>query len=150
MGKTSHILKACHTAYELKYHFVFVVKYRKGIFFTEKIVLFVKECIEEIGKRYYFEIGEIATDGNHLHLFLQAAPRYSPAQIAQTIKSISAKELFKKFPEIKQELWGGHFWATGYYVGSVGGEKTETVIRKYIQNQGKETGHGNFEQLRLF
>ncbi len=145
-----NLLKACHTTHELKYHFVWIVKYRKDILFDKNIDKKVREIFEEIGKRYWFEVLEIGTDGNHLHAFIQAAPRYAPANIAQIFKSISAKELFKNFPYIKQELWGGQFWGDGYFVRSVGTEATTESIRIYIQRQGQETGHKDVKQLRLF
>ncbi len=144
----SDLLKACHTTYDLKYHFVWIVKYRKNILLDLNIEKALREILEEIGKRYWLDIQELATDGNHLHVFVRAAPRYSPSRIAQILKSISARELFKNFPTIKEELWGGELWADGFFVRSVGNEVTSTVVRKYIREQGKLTGHK--KQLKLF
>lgn len=144
------LLKASHTTYELKYHFVWVVKYRKGILYDERVANKLREIFGEVGKRYWIEIGELATDGNHIHVFVQAAPRLAPAEIAQVMKSISARELFKAFPEIRDELWGGEFWGDGYFVRSVGEEICERVIRKYIREQGKATKHQRYEQMKLF
>jgi len=92
----------------------------------------------------------MATDGNHVHLFLGAAPRYSPAEIMKIVKSISARIIFQEFPEIKKKLWGGEFWGDGYYVRTVGDEVTEKVIKEYIIKQGESILHKPFEQLRLF
>lgn len=141
------VIAGCHTKYEIKYHFVFVVKYRKGIFFDKQIASFLKRIIKQIANRYWIDIDIIGTDGNHIHLFVLSPPRLSPSQIAQALKSITAKELFNEFPAIKKELWGGRFWGEGYYVGTIGGDKTEDVIRKYIENQGRATEHG--KQLKL-
>jgi len=66
------------------------------------------------------------------------------------VKSISAIQMFKVFPEIRKLLWGGEFWGDGYYVGTVGDGVTTDIIRKYIQNQGKETNHKDVSQLTLF
>ena len=145
-----YLLRACHTTYELKYHFVWIVKYRKDILLDTKIEKKLRETFEEISKRYWFEIIELGTDGNHLHAFLQAAPRYAPATIAQIFKSISAKELFLAFPQIKEELWGGEFWGDGYFVRSVGTETTVESVRLYVQQQGLVTGHKHIKQLKLF
>jgi len=41
--------------------------------------------------------------------------------------------VFREFPEVREELWGGEFWRDGYYVRSVGDEVTGEVIRKYIE-----------------
>lgn len=144
----SDLLKACHTTYDLKYHFVWIVKYRKGILFDPEIAKALREILEQIGQKYWLIIQELGTDGNHLHAFIKAAPRYSPSQIAQILKSISARELFKNFPKIKEELWGGQFWGDGFFVRSVGNQTTTEMIRKYIKEQGKVTNHAN--QLKLF
>ena len=143
-------LSASHTRYNIQYHFVWIVKYRKKLLATENIQQKFREVITNIGERYWFTIDALGTDGDHVHCFLRAAPRYSPAEIMKIIKSISAKELFKTFPELRKLLWGGSFWGDGYYVGTVGDGVTTDIIRKYIQNQGKETAHESLEQLTLF
>jgi len=79
-------------------------------------------------------------------LFVSAPPRYAPAQVVNMLKSITAKKLFEEFPHVKKKLWGGKFWAEGYYVGSSGDDVTADVIRRYIQYQHKVTS----QQLRLF
>lgn len=145
---SSDLLTASHTTYDLKYHFVWIVKYRKAILFDPDIETALRSILEAIGQRYWLEMQELGTDGNHLHAFVRAAPRYAPARIAQVLKSLSARELFHQFPTIKKELWGGQFWGDGYFVRSVGNEVTSEVIRRYIQHQGKETNHG--EQLKMF
>jgi putative transposase len=73
----------------------------------------------EIGKRYWFKFDAIGTDGDHVHIFVGAAPRYAPSNIMQIIKSITAKKMFGKYPEIKKQLWCGHFWSEGGYIGTV-------------------------------
>lgn len=145
---TSQLLKACHTRYAIRYHFVWIVKYRKDLIHGE-LQEYIGEVIRGIGERYWFEIDTLATDGNHIHVFCGAAPRNSPAKIAGILKSVSAKKVFEKFPELREkELWGGEFWGDGYYVRTVGDEVTETVIREYIDRQGEK--HKPFAQLKLF
>ena len=61
----------------------------------------------------------------------------APKKIIGAVKNITAKEIYRLHPEVKQMLWGGKFWASGYYVNTVGQYASEEVIRKYIQNQGK-------------
>ena len=61
----------------------------------------------------------------------------SVKNIVQTVKSITAKELFRLHPEVKEKLWGGSFWTSGYYINTVGQYANENVILKYIQNQGE-------------
>lgn len=141
---------AAHTRYIIKYHFVWIVKYRHDILADEKISNAVNIIIRKIAEKYGFEIISLGIDGNHIHLFISAPPRYSPSQIVNILKSISGRQIFQQFPEVKKRLWGGEFWGDGYYVGTVGDKTTTEIIKKYIANQGKETEHKGFEQLKLF
>ena len=109
----SQTLSSAHTRWNIRYHFVWIVKYRNHWFKDERLASKLKEIISEIAKRYEFIIDELATDTNHVHLFLGAAPRYSPARIMNIIKSISAKEILKAFPDVKEALWGTDFWGDG-------------------------------------
>lgn len=137
------------TTYHNRYHFVWIVKYRKGLLSGALVPKF-KEILVGIAERYDFVIDMVGTDSNHVHCFIGAPPRYSEARIMQIIKSISARKLFESFPELRKELWGGELWGDGYFVRTVGAsEITEDVIRAYIERQGKETAHAPFEQLRL-
>jgi len=98
----------------------------------------LKTTFQEISERYEFEIDTMEVKDDHVHLFLSAPPRYSPARVVQIIKSISAKMVFKQFPEVKKQLWGGEFLGDGYFVRSVGDKVTSEVIRRYIKYQQQE------------
>jgi len=116
---------------------VWVPKYRKMILKGD-LAKRVREVFAEIAERYEFEIDTMEVKEDHIHLFLTAPPRYSPARVVQIIKSISAKVVFKEFPEVKRQLWGGEFWSDGYFVRSVGDKVTSGVIRRYIKYQHHE------------
>jgi len=133
----SPIKRTSHAVYDLKYHMVWVPKYRKMILKGE-LAKRVREAFAEIAERYEFEIDTMEVKDDHVHLFLSAPPRYSPAAIVQMIKSISAKMVFKEFPEVKKQLWGGEFWSDGYFVRSVGDKVTSEIIRRYIKYQQQE------------
>ena len=133
----SPIKRTSHAVYDLKYHMVWIPKYRKMILRGE-LAKRLKTTIQEISERYGFEIDTMEVKDDHVHLFLSAPPRYSPAEIVQMIKSISAKMVFKQFPEVKKQLWGGEFWGDGYFVRSVGDKVTSEVIRRYIKYQQQE------------
>ncbi len=75
---------------------------------------------------------------DHVHLFLSAPPWYSPARVVEMLKSISAQMVFKKFPKIKKQLWGGELWNDGYFVRSVGDKVTSEIIRRYIRYQHQQ------------
>ena len=128
------------------YHIVCPTKYRRAVFAAE-VDAKIKEICSHIQKRYEIEFLEIGTDDDHVHFLVQSVPMYSPKQLVQTIKSITAREIFKLCPQVKQYLWGGKFWSDGYFVSTVGAHQTEKMIKSYVQQQGKsEIG----EQLRLF
>lgn len=133
----SPIKRTSHAVYDLKYHMVWVPKYRKMILKGD-LAKRIKEVFAEVAERYEFEIDTMEVKDDHVHLFLSAPPRYSPARVVQIIKSISAKMAFKQFPEVKKQLWGGEFWGDGYFVRSVGDKVTSEVIRRYIKYQQQE------------
>lgn len=96
---------------------------------------------------------EIGTDENHVHFLIQTIPKLSPSQVIKVVKSITAKEVFKRCPEVKQKLWGGEFWSDGFYVSTVGQHGSEKTIQEYVKNQGKEKEYTQLlqqEQLNFF
>jgi putative transposase len=133
----SSVKRTSHAVYNLKYHMVWVPKYRKMILKGD-LAKRVREVFAEIAERYEFEIDTMEVKEDHVHLFLSVPPRYSPAGVVQIIKSISAKVVFKEFPEVKKQLWRGEFWSDGYFVRSVGDRVTSEVIRRYIKYQHHE------------
>ena len=135
----------------LLYHYVCPSKYRRIVFF-ESVDKSLKEICLEISKRYEIEFIEIGTDNDHVHFLIQSIPVMSPTQIIRIVKSITAKELFKSHPEIKQKLWGGQFWTKGYYVNTVGRHGDENTIQQYVKGQGTEKEYKKLQeqQLRLF
>ena len=129
------VKKAAHSAYEIHYHFVMPLKYRKILMGKEIEDYFVWVC-KEIEKRYEIEFERIGADKNHVHVLCSGAPRYAPSRIVAIIKSITAREIFKKFARLRKELWGGEFWSDGKYVGTVGEGGNKNVIERYIERQG--------------
>ena len=134
---------APHCTYRIRYHMVFVVKYRKAIIDKEKME-FLKKVLIEIGERYWFKFDAIGIEKDHFHVVLGAAPRHSPSNLMQIIKSITARELFKRYPEIKKQLWGGEFWTDGGHIDTVSEYGGLEKIRRYVEEQG-----GNTTQLQL-
>ena len=130
----SPIHRTRHAVYDLKYHLVWVPKYRKLIL-QGKLALRLRELFAEISERYDWELEEVAVVADHVHLFVSAPPRHAPARIVQIYKSISARLIFQEFPEIKRHLWGGELWNDGYFVRSVGDQVTANVIKRYVRAQ---------------
>ena len=139
------VKKARHCAYQTHYHIVFPVKYRKALLSSgvEKAIL---EISKEISERYEIEFEQIGCDKNHIHILCSFHPKYSIGEVVRKFKSITARELFRKFPELKKDLWGGEFWSDGYYASTVGEGGNWSVVTKYVRDQGKDP---KVEQLRL-
>ena len=148
---SEHIYKR-HNKSLLLYHLVCPIKYRRSIL-SEAVEESLVEVCRNIEKRFEIHFIEIGADENHVHFMIQSVPMVSAKNIVQTVKSITAKELFRLHPEVKVQLWGGQFWSDGYYINTVGQYANEEVIQRYIHEQGNEKKtykqfHKN--QLRLF
>ena len=147
---SEHILKR-HNKTLLMYHLVFPLKYRKSVI-TKEIGEGLKQICLEISERYDVHFIEIGYETNHVHFLVQSVPNYSVSKMIRMLKSITAKELFQRYPEIRLKLWGGKFWTSGFYANTVGQYSNEEVIKAYIKNQGteKEYKKVHSEQLTLF
>ena len=147
----SELVRKSHNVSVLLYHFVCPAKYRRVVI-DKKVDEIIKQTCLEISKRYEIKFIEIGTDGDHVHFLIQSIPRYSPTKIIQTVKSITAQEVFRQASEVKKQLWGGEFWSDGYYVSTVGRYGSEETIRKYVQNQGESNEYQQLheQQLSLF
>ena len=139
----AELIRKSHNVSILMYHFVFVAKYRRLIISAEVDQVLKQVCVE-ISKRYEIRFLEMGTEGDHVHFLIQSVPLYRPTKIVTKVKSITAREIFSRVPEVRDQLWGGEFWTDGYFVSTVGEHANEDVIREYIKNQGK---HGEYKQL---
>ncbi len=145
---TDHILKR-HNKNLLLYHIVCPAKYRRKVF-TEQVEQTFLELCKGISDRYEIHFVEIGTDENHVHLLVQSVPVKSPSEVVRIIKSITGREIFKRHPEVKDLLWGGHIWTSGYYINTVGAMGNEQTIREYVQKQGGTYKQIYRDQLLLF
>lgn len=105
---------------------------------------------QQIGESYELIYLEIGLDEDHAHFLIQSIPPYEPTKIVRITKSITGREMFKRHPEIKKQLWGGNFWTSGYYINTVGKNGNERVIQNYVQNQGNQYRQIHRQQLELF
>ena len=128
----SPVKRTSHAVYDLKYHFVWIPKYRKRIL-DENMAKRVEEIFREVAETYEFDIETMAVVEDHVHIFLSAPPKYSPGEVGRVLKSRSAKMVFKESPEVRKKLWAGEFWSDGYFVRSVGDGVTTEVIKRYIE-----------------
>lgn len=132
--KDKHIRNK-HNVSLLLYHFVCPIKYRKKILDAKKSESLVSIC-RGIEKRYDIRFEEIWTDEDHVHLLIQWIPMDSPKKIIQKIKSLTAKEMLVRHPEIKEILRWSKFRTRWYYVNNVWMYASFDTIKNYVKNQG--------------
>jgi len=140
------IKSANHSTYDTHYHIVFPVKYRKALL-SPGITKAILEIAHQISERYDIDFEVIGTDGDHIHILCTFKPSYSGADVVRIFKSITARQLFKQFPKLREELWKGELWSDGYYFATVGEKGGIETIRHYVKNQGKTMNHS---QISLF
>lgn len=145
----SEYINKAHNVSLLLYHYVCPAKYRR-IIFNEKVDIILIETCQEISKRYDINFIEIGTDGDHVHFLIQSVPIMSPSEIVRKIKSITAREIFRLYPEVKKQLWGGSLWSEGYFVSTFGKNANEKQIENYVKSQEKEYTKLYKGQIKIF
>ena len=126
--------KLAHVIWECKYHVVLVPKYRYNTF-TKEVKLAVKDEIKKLCLWMGVEIiaGHVCKD--HIHLCVAIPPKYAVSEVMATLKGKTAIRMFNKFPSLRKQYWGSHFWSRGYYVNTVG--RNEEQITQYIRDQDR-------------
>ena len=147
----SKLVRKSHNVSVLIYHYVCPARYRRVVF-DQKVEKILKEICLEIARRYEIEFIEIGTEKDHVHFLIQSVPTYSPKKIIQIVKSLTAREIYKRSPEVKRKLWGGKFWTDGYYVSTVGRYGSEETVGRYVKEQGSQEEYQQIheQQLKLF
>lgn len=141
-----------HNESVLIYHLVCPTKYRKTVF-DERVDEEIKRICLETSERFEISFLEIGTNKDPVHFLIQSIPMYSATKIAQTVKGITAKEIFKRIPAVKKQLWGGDFWSKGYFINTVGHKGNETSVSDYVRKQGRKNEYKQIHrenQLSLF
>ena len=141
------VKKTWHNAYDTHYHLVFPVKYRKALL-VEAVPLAINHLAQEIGQRYDIEFEKLGYDKDHIHILTSFPPKYGGSDVVRIFKSITARELFKHFPALPKDLWGGEFWSDGFYFATVSERGNWQVVERYVASQGKTKDE--LHQLPLF
>jgi len=124
--------KTAHSVYDLKYHLVWVTKYRKPIL-RSQIALRTRELIRQTcaTMEVYIVSGHVSVD--HVHLLVSVPPQIAVSELVQRLKGRSSRRLLEEFGELKRQYWGGHLWARGYFAVSTG-NVTDEIIQQYIES----------------
>ena len=140
--KMAEYRKGSHTVYDIKYHFVWITKYRYQVLKGD-VALRLRELLRQGCEANHIRIlkGSVGTD--HVHMLLSCPTTLSPSQIMQYLKGRSSRILQDEYPTLKKRYWGQHMWGRGYFCGTVG-EVDQKTIEEYIKNQGREEPTDNF------
>ena len=146
----SEYIHKSHNVSVLLYHLVFPAKYRRAVF-DESVDQLLREVCLEIEQRYEVKFIEIGVDRDHVHFLVQSVPMYSVTKIVKRLKRLTAREIFRRCPQVRKQLWGGEFWSDGSFASTVGKHGDERMIASYVKDQDKEylQLHRD-EQLALF
>ena len=123
-----------HTRWKCQYHIVFIPKYRRKVMYGQ-VKSDMREILMKLCEYKKVEIIQGAVCRDHVHLCVSIPPKFSVAEVVGTIKGKSAIRMFNKFPDLRKQYWGSHFWSRGYYVNTVG--INEETIKQYIKDQDK-------------
>ncbi len=96
-----------------------------------------KRLIAECCERQGLTLLAVETDEDHIHVFVSAPPRFSPALIANLLKGYTSRYLREQYPRLKKLCGKDHLWTQSYYVGTAGAVSAETIKRYILENQGK-------------
>jgi putative transposase len=132
----AQIRRTSHAFYQIRYHFVWVPKRRRDVL-VDSIAQKTRDVLTEIAEQHDLEIDLMDVQESYVHVELSAPPKYAPAEIARWLKDISSREVFAAFPQLKEKLWAGEFWADGYYVSTSGDGIIPDVIEQYTQYQSQ-------------
>ena len=142
--------KTAHSVYDLKYHIVWITKYRKPILRGE-IGKRVRELIRQTcaSLDVYIVKGHVSKD--HVHLLVSVPPNLAVSELVKRLKGRSSRLMLEEFGELRKTYWGRHLWARGYFVAS-SGNVTDEVIAEYIEKQAQlapEEGDHDFRVEEL-
>lgn len=127
--------KSSHSVYALQYHLVQCVKYRKKVL-DEKIMIFIKEKVKEISNRFDVTVINIECDKDHFHMLFKSKPTLNIPKYLNAIKTITSREIQRKFPEVKKKLWKNAFWSRSYFLTTTG-QVTLDQLKEYVESQGR-------------
>jgi REP element-mobilizing transposase RayT len=128
----SEFIHKSHNVTVLIYHLVFPAKYRRVVF-DEQVDEVLREICLDIENRCQMKFLEIGTDQDHIHFLVQSVLTYRVANLVKMIKSLNAREIYKRCPQVKKKLWGGEFWSDGYFASTVGRHGNEETISSYVK-----------------
>ncbi len=130
---TTEYRKIAHSVWDVKYHLIWVTKYRYKVLRGE-VATRTRDLPRQICQGREVVIVQGAVSSDHVHMLVSVPPQLAPAKLVQYLKGRSSRMLQDEFPQLKKSYWGQHLWARGDFCAKVGTVDEET-IRRYIENQ---------------
>ena len=131
-----------HTRYDIKYHIVWITKYRKPIMIGP-VAERLRELIRQICMQNEVTIIKGHVSKDHIHLLVSSSPSLAVSKLVQKLKGASSHKLFEEFAHLRKQYWGQHLWSRGYFVATTG-TVTDEIIKDYIENQDLESPDDDF------
>ena len=128
--------KSSHSVYALQYHLVQCVKYRRKVLDDKDIIDFLKQKISGISNSFEVEVLNVECDKDHFHMLFKSKPTLDMPKYLNAVKTITSREIQRKFPEVKKKLWKNAFWSRSYFLATTG-QVTLDQLKKYVEAQGK-------------
>ena len=132
--------EGAHTIYDLKYHLVWVTKYRYKILSGE-LSTRTRDLLRQVCMAREIKIIKGHVSRDHVHMLVSCPPKLSVSDMMQYLKGRSSHMLQREFPELKRRYWGQHLWARGYFAAS-SGTVTDEMIKAYIEQQDMPPNDG--------
>lgn len=130
-----HYRKTSHGVYDIKFHVVWITKYRKPVLRCD-VAIRLRDLIREICKAMDVEILKGHVSKDHVHILISSPPHLSVSKLVQRLKGKTSRKLLSEYRTLSKQFWGRHLWARGYFVAS-SGNVTDDVIAQYIEMQDK-------------
>ena len=139
--------KTAHSVYDLKYHIVWITKYRKPIL-RGVVGKRVRELLRQTSASLdvYIEKGHIGKD--HVHLLVSVPPKVAVSELVKRLKGRSSRKMLQENAELRREFWGRHLWARGYFAASTG-NVTDEIVAEYIERQSRMAPEDQDKDFRV-
>ena len=142
--------RSSHSVWDCRYHLVFSTKRRRRALKTEDEKKYCEKLLRRAATAYDMNVLVIEVDVDHVHIYIEIPPQISVGKAVRVLKSLSARHMFIKFPQLKRFFWSGEMWSPSYFVRTVGEGVTAETVRRYIETHEDRAAGAESIQAELF
>ena len=128
--------KGSHSVYSIQFHYIACVKYRRKVL-SATVAEKLKEINLSVAEAYGVTIIQQEVVFDHIHILFSSKPQVQMSKLVNSLKSVSARLLFREFPDLRRHLWNGHLWSPSYFLASTG-QVTLEDLKAYVERQKYE------------